>query len=78
MLSEALRRYPNATEVIWVQEEPRNMGGWPFLNERLHVLVGSSQKLRYVGRPISAAPATGSHHVHEMQQRALVERAING
>jgi len=41
-----------------VQHEPRNMGGWPFLHERLTTLLGSNQKLRYVGLPISAAPAT--------------------
>jgi 2-oxoglutarate dehydrogenase E1 component len=78
MLLDALRRYPNATEVIWAQEEPRNMGAWPFLHERMQGLVGPNQTLRYVGRPISAAPATGSHHVHEAQQKSLVDRALRG
>ncbi|HEX7707673.1 MAG TPA: multifunctional oxoglutarate decarboxylase/oxoglutarate dehydrogenase thiamine pyrophosphate-binding subunit/dihydrolipoyllysine-residue succinyltransferase subunit [Thermoanaerobaculia bacterium] len=78
MLAEALEGYPNAKEIVWVQEEPRNMGGWPFLRERLESLLKDDQKLRYMGRPVAAAPATGSHHRHEEQQKALVERALGG
>ena len=52
------------------------MGAWPFLHERLLALLESGQTLRYVGRPISASPATGSHHRHEEQQKALVDAAI--
>ena len=75
MLSDAIAQYPNATEIVWVQDEPRNMGAWPFLHERLANLAGS-RKLRYIGRPISASPATGSHHRHEEQQAALVKGAL--
>jgi 2-oxoglutarate dehydrogenase E1 component len=59
-----------------VQDEPRNTGAWPFLHERLAALIGANRTLRYVGRPISASPATGSHHRHEEQQQALVAAAI--
>ncbi len=76
MLAEALQQYAGATEIVWVQEEPRNMGAWPFLHERLQELLMSGQKLEYVGRPLAAAPATGSHHRHDDQQKALVERAL--
>jgi multifunctional 2-oxoglutarate metabolism enzyme len=76
MLEAALAQYPDATEIAWVQEEPRNMGAWPFLHERLAMLLKPNQTLRYVGRPISASPATGSHHRHEEQQKALVEAAL--
>jgi 2-oxoglutarate dehydrogenase E1 component len=76
MLADALAQYPNATEIVWVQDEPRNMGAWPFLHERLAALIGANRTLRYVGRPISASPATGSHHRHEEQQQALVASAI--
>ncbi|HUP60435.1 MAG TPA: multifunctional oxoglutarate decarboxylase/oxoglutarate dehydrogenase thiamine pyrophosphate-binding subunit/dihydrolipoyllysine-residue succinyltransferase subunit [Thermoanaerobaculia bacterium] len=75
MLADALKGYPNAEEIVWVQEEPRNMGAWPFLHERLAAL---HRNVRYAGRPLAAAPATGSHHRHEEQQKALVERAIHG
>jgi len=78
MIAAALQQYPNATEVVWVQEEPRNMGAWPFLHDRLASLLSNGQTLRYVGRPISASPATGSHHRHEEQQRAIVAGAIGG
>ncbi|MDP9194258.1 MAG: multifunctional oxoglutarate decarboxylase/oxoglutarate dehydrogenase thiamine pyrophosphate-binding subunit/dihydrolipoyllysine-residue succinyltransferase subunit [Acidobacteriota bacterium] len=76
MLVDALKGYPNATEIVWVQEEPRNMGAWPFLHERLAGLLGTNQKLEYVGRPLAAAPATGSHHRHDEQQKALVAKAL--
>ncbi len=77
MLAEALKHYSGATEIVWVQEEPRNMGAWPFLHERLQSLLTGEQTLFYVGRPLAAAPATGSHHRHDEQQKALVQRALN-
>jgi multifunctional 2-oxoglutarate metabolism enzyme len=76
LLADALKAYPGATEIVWVQEEPRNMGAWPFLHERLAALLGPDQKLSYVGRPLAAAPATGSHHRHDEQQKALVDKAL--
>jgi 2-oxoglutarate dehydrogenase E1 component len=60
----------DSNDVVWVQEEPRNMGAWPFLAERL------PKGTRYVGRPISASPATGSHHRHEDQQTAIIDAAL--
>ncbi|HXA19857.1 MAG TPA: multifunctional oxoglutarate decarboxylase/oxoglutarate dehydrogenase thiamine pyrophosphate-binding subunit/dihydrolipoyllysine-residue succinyltransferase subunit [Thermoanaerobaculia bacterium] len=75
MLASAIAQYPNATEIVWTQDEPRNMGAWPFLHERLAALAGT-RTLRYAGRPISASPATGSHHRHEEQQVALVKAAL--
>ncbi|HUP46468.1 MAG TPA: multifunctional oxoglutarate decarboxylase/oxoglutarate dehydrogenase thiamine pyrophosphate-binding subunit/dihydrolipoyllysine-residue succinyltransferase subunit [Thermoanaerobaculia bacterium] len=77
-LAQALEQFAGASEVLWVQEEPRNMGGWPFVHERLAAMLGPRQTLRYVGRPKAAAPATGSHHRHEEQQRRLVETALGG
>ena len=76
MIVAALQQYPNAKEIVWVQEEPRNMGAWPFLHDRLTPLLADGQTLRYVGRPISASPATGSHHRHEEQQKAIVAGAV--
>jgi multifunctional 2-oxoglutarate metabolism enzyme len=76
MLTEAVGQFSQATEIVWVQEEPRNMGGWPFVHERLDANLRDGQSLKYVGRPISASPATGSHHRHEEQQHALVEAAL--
>ena len=74
MILEALGRYPNATEIVWAQEEPRNMGGWDFIDEKLAALT--SLPLSYVGRQFSASPATGSHVRHEAQQKAIVTKAL--
>ena len=68
----ALARYPAATDVVWVQEEPRNMGAWEFLDGRLAECLADRQALRYAGRPRSGSPATGSFKRHLAEQRALV------
>ena len=70
-----LAKYPNATEVRWVQEEPANQGPWPFIALNLPADL-ESLPLRGVSRPASASPAVGSAKVHEVEQRALVERAF--
>ncbi|HVR43610.1 MAG TPA: multifunctional oxoglutarate decarboxylase/oxoglutarate dehydrogenase thiamine pyrophosphate-binding subunit/dihydrolipoyllysine-residue succinyltransferase subunit [Thermoanaerobaculia bacterium] len=74
MLLEVFGRYPALERIIWAQEEPRNMGGWDFVDEKLVPLV--EVPIRYVGRPFSASPATGSHLRHEAQQKAIVEAAL--
>jgi multifunctional 2-oxoglutarate metabolism enzyme len=76
LLVEELSRYPNAADVRWVQEEPENMGGWSFMEPRLMEMLGATQILRYVGRPASASPATGSHTIHQMEQQRLVGEAF--
>jgi 2-oxoglutarate dehydrogenase E1 component len=73
-LGEALRRYRSAREWVWVQEESQNIGAWTFVAPRLRELTGVD--FQYVGRDASASPATGSHSVHEREQRELVEAAI--
>jgi len=74
-LATELARYGRAREVRWVQEEPRNMGGWVFMEPRLLKMIGANRVLRYVGRPPSASPATGSHTIHQMEQQRLVKEA---
>jgi 2-oxoglutarate decarboxylase len=64
-------------EVVWVQEEPRNMGGWSYVSDRIREMPGGRQSLRYVGRPRSSSTATGSHRHHLAEQQALVEQAFN-
>ena len=77
LLADALATYPSAREIVYTQEEPRNMGGWNFVRDRLYPMLGESQSLQYCGRPPSASPATGSHHRHEDQQKAIVRRALH-
>lgn len=78
LLVKELSRCPNVTDVRWVQEEPQNMGGWSFMEPRLLRILEPRQSLRYVGRPASASPATGSHTIHQMEQQRLVKEAFSG
>src|SRR5690606_22604375 len=55
-LAEQLRRYPNATELVWTQDEPQNQGPWYYIQHHLFENMTSSQKLGYAGRPPSASP----------------------
>jgi len=79
-LGEELSQFPNA-EIIWCQEEPKNMGSWQFINERLEkTLVNSKHKCkrpRYVGRPEAASPATGIASRHIAEQEKLVDEALS-
>lgn len=76
-IAEALAEYPDTVEIVWVQEEPRNMGGWSFFRERWLDGTLGSRKLHYIGRPIAAAPAVGSAKQHENEQRLLIESAFS-
>ena len=77
-LGMILARYPEA-ELVWAQEEPRNMGAWRFVRERFldgEVPDPARRVLRYVGRSHQAAPAPGSHKVHVAEQEAIVSEAL--
>jgi 2-oxoglutarate dehydrogenase E1 component len=76
--SQLLARYPNATEVVWVQEEPDNMGPRSFVAERLWPLVPEGTKYRQVSRTGSGSPATGSHGIHVQEQSQLLDQAFEG
>ena len=82
-LTDVMRRYSDAAELFWVQEEPENMGAWYFIEEQMQPLINpkttasSKRRVRYVGRPAAASPAAGAHKVHNDQQAALVEEAFN-
>ncbi|WP_456609151.1 multifunctional oxoglutarate decarboxylase/oxoglutarate dehydrogenase thiamine pyrophosphate-binding subunit/dihydrolipoyllysine-residue succinyltransferase subunit [Blastococcus sp. SYSU DS0619] len=71
-----LERYPNASDVVWVQEEPANMGAWQFMAVNLPEELPEGRKLRRVSRRASASPAVGSAKVHEVEQRKLVAEAF--
>ncbi|HLL75980.1 MAG TPA: multifunctional oxoglutarate decarboxylase/oxoglutarate dehydrogenase thiamine pyrophosphate-binding subunit/dihydrolipoyllysine-residue succinyltransferase subunit [Pyrinomonadaceae bacterium] len=75
-LREAFARYPDAGQLVWAQEEPRNMGGWTFVEPRLMNLLPRCERPSYVGRAASASPATGSYSIHEAEQRHLVDQAL--
>ena len=73
-LRAMLDAYPNGEEVVWVQEEPENMGAWDFIRPHL-VEVASGRPVRRVARPRSASPAEGSAARHALNQQALVNQA---
>jgi 2-oxoglutarate dehydrogenase E1 component len=77
-ISTLLERYPQQAELVWCQEEPRNMGAWRFLRERFldGEVVAGGRQLRYVGRDASASPAPGQLRVHLAEQEALVRAAL--
>ena len=75
-LVEQLRRYPNADEVVWVQEEPANMGAWQFMAVNLPTELPTGKTLSVVSRRASASPAVGSAKVHEAEQKDLVARSL--
>ncbi len=73
-----LAKYPNAKEVVWCQEEPRNQGAWYWFASRQHLInvLGPKQKLLLVSRPASASPAVGYYAKHNAQQKAVLENAF--
>ncbi|MBJ7452243.1 MAG: hypothetical protein JHC71_09185, partial [Blastococcus sp.] len=73
---EVLEQYPNATDVVWVQEEAANMGAWQFMAVNLPEHLPSGRTLRRVSRRASASPAVGSAKVHDVEQRQLVAEAF--
>ncbi len=74
----ALDRWPAARDVVWVQEEPRNMGAWSYVIERLPALIGPGRTLRYAGRDEAASPASGSYRMHAKEQAGLVAALFEG
>ncbi len=82
-LAEILGKYSAANDLVWVQEEPRNMGAWTHVfgywsggfdefNKKV-----DGRPIRYVGRDIAASPAVGSPKLHESEQKSLVDRALS-
>jgi 2-oxoglutarate dehydrogenase E1 component len=74
-VAAALSPYKKATEVVWVQDEPANMGAAFFVEPRLRALLGK-RSLRMVSRLENASPATGSHKAHQLEQKKLLDEAF--
>jgi 2-oxoglutarate dehydrogenase E1 component len=70
--------YPWAREIVWLQEEPHNMGAWSFVAPRLQTLAGEHLSLRYAGRPERASTAEGQAETHSLEQARLLEEALTG
>jgi len=74
-IAETLARYPDAGEIVWLQDEPRNMGAWNFARDRLPDALDGA-RLVCVSRPESASPATGSRQIHLQEQTQLLHAAF--
>ena len=78
--AEALKKifasHPNAAEIVWTQEEPKNMGAWSFVEQRLRDIIPGNASLQYVGRAASASPATGSYALHNLEQGRIVSETL--
>jgi multifunctional 2-oxoglutarate metabolism enzyme len=68
--------YPNLKQVVWAQEEPRNMGAWSVMARRLPELVPEGAELEYVGRPPRASPSEGYPAAHRLEQERIVLTAL--
>lgn len=74
---QELKRYPNAAEVVWCQEEPKNQGAWYQIMHHFRACIGQQHTLLYAGRDASASPAAGYLVVHREQQSRLVRAALS-
>ncbi len=74
--SAEMKKYPNAVDVVWCQDEPQNQGAWFFVQHNIHENMLDGQRLGYAGRAASASPAVGYAHLHQDQQKHLVDAAF--
>jgi probable 2-oxoglutarate dehydrogenase E1 component DHKTD1 len=80
-LIKVLQQYPRTKEYIWMQEEPRNQGGYSHVHSRIQkvlLAMGSQEELRYIGRESDAVPVTGIGRVYGKEQRSIIDAAFDG
>ena len=75
-IADALALYPDASDIVWCQEEPANQGAWSYIALNLPEALPEGKRLRRVSRKAGASPAAGSSKVHEAEQAALVSAAL--
>ncbi|GAA0470837.1 2-oxoglutarate dehydrogenase E1 component [Alkalibacillus silvisoli] len=75
-LKEMLKTYKNVGDIVWVQEEPKNMGSWDFVKERIQDIKKVKQKLHYVGRPYRSSPGVGDPNVSKAEQSRIINEAL--
>jgi len=71
-----LKKFPNASQIVWCQDEPQNQGAWFYMQHHLSEALRDGQKLSYAGRPASASPAVGYYDKHYAQQKELIAAAF--
>jgi 2-oxoglutarate dehydrogenase E1 component len=76
-LEDVIAEYPKLERLIWLQEEPLNMGAWNYVRPQLRQLLDDRLTLHYVGRPESSSPAEGSTTLYRINQQSLIEQAFD-
>lgn len=76
-ISRVLQKFPNLKEILWVQEEPQNMGSWFFMEPRIREIAPQGVEVRYNGRPERSSPASGYQDVHAYEQQTIISFALN-
>jgi len=71
-----VKRYPNLEEIVWVQEEPKNMGSWHYIAPTLFELAGKHIAVDYIGRPERSSPSGGDPAIHKKEQEQIVKQAL--
>lgn len=77
-LERIISQFPKLEEIVWVQEEPKNMGSWFYMEPRLRELAPNKVEVRYIGRPDRASTASGHQEVHAAEQQSIISSALNG
>ncbi|PLR98806.1 2-oxoglutarate dehydrogenase E1 component [Bacillus sp. T33-2] len=77
LLKEKLKAFPNLKEVVWVQEEPKNMGAWTFVEPRINEAAPNSIRVSYIGRRRRSSPAEGEPDIHKLEQARIVIEALS-
>ncbi|WP_432358864.1 2-oxoglutarate dehydrogenase E1 component [Sporosarcina sp. UB5] len=75
-ISEIVARFPKAKELVWVQEEPKNMGSWSFALEYMLEIAGDKKSVSYVGRVHRASPSEGNGEDHKVEQQRIITEAL--
>lgn len=77
-IERIVKQFDKLEEIVWVQEEPKNMGSWSFMEPRLRALAPKKASVRYVGRPDRSSTASGHQEVHAAEQKSIISTALNG
>ena len=75
-IQELFASYPNLNEIVWVQEEPKNMGAWNFVEPRLRTAAPEGVKVDYIGRRRRSSPAEGDPTIHKQGQNRIITSAL--
>jgi 2-oxoglutarate dehydrogenase E1 component len=76
-IQQVMAGYPGVRDVVWLQEEPENMGAWDFVRPLLEEIIGNRYPLRYIGRARSSSPSEGSGAWHQINQNMLIEQVFD-